>query len=596
MTTMDLAIIGGASLDTLHFQGHTESSAGGAGLYTALAAHRAGARTTMFAPVPSPMPPELAPAATRLHWIGPVVPPEELPAFEIAHRESGKSEMVAAHWGAEAELAPAALPAEGLCAGIVYCGPLADPANQLAFVQHFHRLGRRTACGTYGRAVRHHTQIVRETLALADIFFCNEDEARVLFGEIAAARTQPGKLLFITLGEHGAVVVQGEHHTHVPGQPVVELDPTGAGDTFCGTTLALLSQGEHPVLAAQQAVACAAEMVTAVGPTMLWRDPPLPAPQPDARVRVDHAQVERVSGLVAQLSEVRAFDFGGEDFPPVDHPRALDFFFSATLQQFGFWSDDGRRYQQPFIAPFRGGLRKGSDYLWAAYRRWLDDDPLGLTPGRQAQLTDEGLAQRLRTDTDDSPMPAFELHLEQAGSYGRDMLALGWSPAAIVARANASDRPLQTFLTQLDHVGGYKEDPLRKKSVLLALILQQRPERFLRAAPSEQLPPIIDYHLQRSCLRIGLVEVLDEGLRLALVERRLLRASDEWVIRRAAYEAVHQVQRASGKSMGAIDWFFFGARRRCPEMTEPECGLCPVEPACAQAKELFQPVIRTTFY
>jgi len=52
----------------------------------------------------------------------------------------------------------------------------------------------------------------------------------------------------------------------------------------------------------------------------------------------------------------------------------------------------------------------------------------------------------------------------------------------------------------------------------------------------------------------------------------------------------------SGKSMGAVDWFFFGARRRCPEMTEPECAVCPVDPVCGHHTELFQPVMRTTFY
>ena len=65
---------------------------------------------------------------------------------------------------------------------------------------------------------------------------------------------------------------------------------------------------------------------------------------------------------------------------------------------------------------------------------------------------------------------------------------------------------------------------------------------------------------------------------------------------RYAYEAIQQLVELSGKSMGAVDWFFFNARRRCPEMTEPECARCPVDPVCAHRKELFQPVLRTTFY
>ena len=37
---------------------------------------RAGIEGTMLAPVPDPMPSELAPAAALVRWIGPIVPPE----------------------------------------------------------------------------------------------------------------------------------------------------------------------------------------------------------------------------------------------------------------------------------------------------------------------------------------------------------------------------------------------------------------------------------------------------------------------------------------------------------------------------------------
>ena len=33
-------------------------------------------------------------------------------------------------------------------------------------------------------------------------------------------------------------------------------------------------------------------------------------------------------------------------------------------------------------------------------------------------------------------------------------------------------------MAKLDHVGGYREDPLRKKSALLAMILNNRPEKY----------------------------------------------------------------------------------------------------------------------
>ena len=55
-----------------------------------------------------------------------------------------------------------------------------------------------------------------------------------------------------------------------------------------------------------------------------------------------------------------------------------------------------------------------------------------------------------------------------------------------VKAANASARPLATFLRILDSVGGYREDPHRKKSSLLAAILSQRPEAFLRFGEGEE--------------------------------------------------------------------------------------------------------------
>jgi hypothetical protein len=306
--------------------------------------------------------------------------------------------------------------------------------------------------------------------------------------------------------------------------------------------------------------------------------------------------VERVARLVARQSEVAEFDFVGPPFPAAGDPHALDFFFAATLQQFGFWTEAAGRYTSPMIASLEGRSLKGSDYLWAAYRRWMESQPAGLGPASQARLEADALLARLRSDDGLDPMPAVHLHLDQARSYGRDMEALGWTPAGIVDGANGAAQPLAAFLQRLDHVGGYKEDPLRKKSALLATILQQRPERFLRRDEDEIAPPIVDYHVQRSCLRTGLVVVQDEPLHHRLIARQTLAPADEEAVRHACAAAVRDLQRRSGRSMGAVDYLLFTARERCPEMTEPECARCSLDPVCAHAKALFQPVLRTTFY
>ncbi len=591
-----VVVFGGASLDTLHFRGQTVRSAGGAGLYTALAAHRAGAQVTMVGPVPDPMPAELASVAERLDWRGPSVPPARLPSFEIAHLGGGKTEMRSAQSRAEADLGIDWVPAD-VSADWVYCIPLVDPHRQLEVLRYFADRGRKTACGTYSTVVAEEPETVRQALTVADVFFCNESEAVGLFGELDAARTEPGRLLFVTRSARGVRVIQGDYVTEVPGVTVEELDPTGAGDTFCGTVLARLAAGEHPIVAARQGVAAAAEMVTAVGPAALLRKrtPGSSHPALDGGVVVDDEQVARVAAELAKLDEVTPFNFTGRDFPAPDHPYALDFFFAATVQQFGFWSVVDGRFDAPAVLRLEDRDLKGSDYLWAAYHRWLNDDPAGLTPRGQRDLDVETFVQRLES-SDGHRLPAHALHLQQAQAYGRDLTALGWQPAEMAALANADPRPLRRFLSLLDHVGGFKEDPLRKKSVLLALILRQRPEGFLAFSDSEPVPPVVDYHIQRSCLRIGLVRVTDPDLRRRVTDRQILPSSDEERIRQTCYRAMEQLQSASGRSMGAVDWFFFQNRRRCPEMTEPVCGQCPLDSVCAHDKALFQPVVRTTFY
>jgi hypothetical protein len=383
----------------------------------------------------------------------------------------------------------------------------------------------------------------------------------------------------------------------IPAVPASVLDPTGAGDTFCGATLAYLLQKEHPIMAARHAVPLAAEMIGQVGPTALLSEVPAPRAFLDPRVRVNEGQLCAVAETLSALAEVAPFPFVSPELPPAGHPKALDYFFAATLQQFSFWSERNDRYDQPMIATIGGVKRKGSDYLWEAFRRRVERDADFCSPERQANLSREGLREVFRADDGQDPMPALDLHLEQARRYGRDMLDLELTPYLVLGKSLASPQPLQTFLVLLDKVGGYKEDPLRKKSGLLALILVYRPERFLRLRDDLQVPPVIDYHLMRSCLRTGLIEVMDEGLGEKLVRRQIVSSDEEWAVRYAAYVAVGQLTALSGKTTCAVDQFFFhNARKHCLEMSEPHCASCQLDPVCAHRKALFQPVLRTAFY
>ena len=273
----DLLIIGGASLDVLHLtDGQSVKSPGGAGLYTSLAAAKAGARVAMYAPRPDPMPDELSAASQRITWIGPTVPLDQLPRFEIAHHGGGRATLVDAFWGGEMLITADSFTTDQLTAPSVHVGALRTAERQLNFVQKIRSMGARVSAGTYSWICRNEPDTVRAIFDLADYFFMNENEATILFGGPDRVSARPGQFVFVTLGERGALILQGDHVTHVPGLPAVEVDPTGAGDTFCGTTLAALARGAHPIMAARSAIAAAADMIGGIGPSRLLSDEPAP--------------------------------------------------------------------------------------------------------------------------------------------------------------------------------------------------------------------------------------------------------------------------------------------------------------------------------
>jgi sugar/nucleoside kinase (ribokinase family) len=266
-----LLIIGVASLDTLRLGGRIERSAGGAAMYTALAAQRSGAPATLFAPHPDPMPAALAPVAERVTWLGPRVSPEALTRLDIAHHGGGKTTLLKADWGAEGGLIPDDLPDDLHGFDSVHIAALSSARRQLEFLRACRRRGaRRISAGTYARLAYGETENVRVLLESADLFFMNENEANGLFGSVAGAKADEGKLLFVTLAERGALVIEGGAVSHLPAPAAREVDPTGAGDVFCGATLAALALGADPVAAAQRGVALASAAVEHLGPAGLF--------------------------------------------------------------------------------------------------------------------------------------------------------------------------------------------------------------------------------------------------------------------------------------------------------------------------------------
>jgi hypothetical protein len=337
-------------------------------------------------------------------------------------------------------------------------------------------------------------------------------------------------------------------------------------------------------------------MIAGIGQEKPFQQPKPSKFKTDNRVVVNQEQLHRIADRLSKLVDQKPFDFVTSSLPPLNHPITIDFFFVTTLQQFSFWSIKNDRYHQPLIDTIGGEELKGAFYLFQAYNRRIDTDPGLFSSERQANQTLDEMLELFRSDDGNDVMPAVEMHLDAAHRYGKTMLELGWTPQSILKTASESDQPLRMLLAMLDHVGGYREDPLRKKSSLLVEILKDRPERYFEFGANESLPPVMDYHLMRSCLRMGLIDVLDAELRQALEDRRLVSEKDEWAVRYAAYCAVEELPKLSGRSMETVGSYLFFSRKRCPEMTEPDCLSCNADPVCAHRKQLFQPVIRTDYY
>ena len=107
---------------------------------------------------------------------------------------------------------------------------------------------------------------------LVDIFLPSREELATILGyddpeRAASELTEAGvKCVVVKLGAGGALVAsRGSQPVQVPASRVVVVDPTGAGDSFCGGLAAGLALGEDAVAATRRACATAAAAIGAVG-------------------------------------------------------------------------------------------------------------------------------------------------------------------------------------------------------------------------------------------------------------------------------------------------------------------------------------------
>jgi ribokinase len=114
-------------------------------------------------------------------------------------------------------------------------------------------------------------------LALTDVLVVNEHEAAALAEDLAAAaaadwpalasklqRLGP-RAVIITLGDQGAYLNDGTSEASLAAHAVTAVDPTGAGDAFCGAIATELARGAPLADAVRLANAAGALAVTVTG-------------------------------------------------------------------------------------------------------------------------------------------------------------------------------------------------------------------------------------------------------------------------------------------------------------------------------------------
>lgn len=288
-------------------------------------------------------------------------------------------------------------------------------------------------------------------------------------------------------------------------------------------------------------------------------------------------------------------------YPALHASWAVDFFFLVGIHQYGFWHGE-KMYEGPLLGTLGGRKVKGSDLLWKLLLRAFQADPAGMNFEQLALMSHERWESIMCDDNGIVPLLASKERLLLTHQYAEYFHASSLkfiSPDSILRSVRSCDEPAKSFLMLITDkefgIPGYREDQLNKKALLLMMSLANRPEQFLVPEKSFAWDPIVDYHLMRLALRLGLV-VLPSEWEHENIERKFTTPVREEMIRELVFDAVKSVITQSGRTMAEIDNLMWSARRFCPEVETPNCATCMLSAACEQRVELFQPIIRTKSY
>ncbi|MFT8246665.1 carbohydrate kinase family protein [Roseomonas sp. BN140053] len=285
-----LLVVGYLSIDALAVPGaRWDSMPGGAALYAALGARRAGARVTLAAAVGEDFPPAWLDmlAAMGLDLSGVQRRPGATRRARLQHGTAG--ERASPHhgdpaWHERSEAMLPCLPAslDGFDAAV------AGPVPPVLLPQLLAAATCPVVADTSEVFAALECEAVLAALPGLTAFAPSIAETRLLLPELdddAAARSLAarGPCVLQKRGAAGALAVAGGVATAIPAPPARVVDPTGAGDATVGALAALLAAGLPFTAAARQAMEVGAAAVSAPGPAALGFAPSPRNPEPTGR-------------------------------------------------------------------------------------------------------------------------------------------------------------------------------------------------------------------------------------------------------------------------------------------------------------------------
>ncbi len=267
---------------------------------------------------------------------------------------------------------------------------------------------------------------------------------------------------------------------------------------------------------------------------------------------------------------------------------------------------------------------KGWDYIEFVFSNLGKEQSNILDPNFLISISHKNLSQKLRSLFADDGNPAnctldrlpqrSELLIDIATKLhekydGKIMNILKLSDGYLINKGQG----LYELLSELDAFS----DPLNKKSTVAIKFITE--SGLLNIKDPENIIPMMDYHMQRVLLRTGCVEIIDEQLKQALLNKKNLSSDEE--IRHASVEAARKIAQYSNKSMLDMNDFFWPLGRSCCKekilCTDKICnkkpctfftfvGLdthdkCILEEVCkgykdAAYRNYWQPIVDTHYY